>query len=45
MVQVHDRVAEIRGIRTEGMRFTDDYAEAGDAAGLRRNTQSRRGVQ
>jgi hypothetical protein len=40
-----DCVAEIGGIRTEGIKFTKDYGEAGDAAGLRCNTQSRRGVQ
>ena len=32
-------------IVAEGMRFTDDYAEASGIAGLRRHTQRRGGVQ
>jgi hypothetical protein len=32
-------------IVAEGMRFTDDDAEASDIAGLRRHTQPRGGVQ
>jgi arylsulfatase A-like enzyme len=32
-------------ILVEGMRFTDDYAEASGIAGLRRQTQPRGGVQ